>query len=332
MLRKLLVPLLLGVLFGLAVTVNANSHEAQAQLASLINAERAGAQLPPQSTSAALTAVAQLHANYMAATDNVTHYAADGGNVVTRSQAVGYPGEVNEIIFGGVADPASIVKWWMNSPSHRDIIMTGTFSDIGVATAINAETGWTYWCVVFGTPPADAASADIAFTPVERVDSDTVRAASESTPSAPPAPDPPAVAASAETDPPPVVDGNPPAPALEIEAAADGVDGADRTAPPASVAAAAADSAATHANSSVAALGGNGGHTGSDSDLSRQTALDAARLQTGEQTHEETMTASTAIDPVHVIVAAGALLGAVALLLAGYLRPGKRRDQFLPPY
>ena len=49
--------------------------------------------------------------------------------------------------------PKEAVAGWMNSPPHKENILTKPYTDIGVAVAKN-ERGEPYWIQVFGTPQA----------------------------------------------------------------------------------------------------------------------------------------------------------------------------------
>lgn len=59
---------------------------------------------------------------------------------------------VNEIIARGVGgpeiySPQRVVVGWMNSPGHRQVILTPRYKECGIG--ITFRQGETYWCVVF---------------------------------------------------------------------------------------------------------------------------------------------------------------------------------------
>ena len=81
-----------------------------------------------------LTQAARRHALDMAENDFTGHTGSDGSNAGERMRDAGYDWVVwGEIIgwgFGGSAE--NMVNWWMNSPTHRSIILSNRFEDFGV--------------------------------------------------------------------------------------------------------------------------------------------------------------------------------------------------------
>jgi uncharacterized protein YkwD len=65
---------------------------------------------------------------------------------------------IGEIIAGAwnaghpATQPARIVKGWMNSPGHRQEILTGRYREMGIGVACPPGAKDTFWCVVFGDP------------------------------------------------------------------------------------------------------------------------------------------------------------------------------------
>ncbi|MCO5183963.1 MAG: CAP domain-containing protein [Anaerolineae bacterium] len=338
MLQRTITALLLACLafiFVGRISAESTGHD---QLIAALNSERSAAALPTVTFSPVLASVAQLQANYMAGTASVTHYGAAGGSVASRAQTVGYSGEVNEIIFGGVADPDGIVKWWMGSDAHWPIILNPAFSQAGVATATNAETGWTYWCVVFGAP-AGQRSADVALVSVERVDAAVTQSVPEPvTVAEPAAPAPTTNEANAA----PVTVQNPPqAPDLADSATVvspiEQTNTQANTAPPAAPDAAeaviaipepvaVAEVAPAAQLPAVVTLGGVGGLT--DVVVPHHTTMAEETVDSAESYQQ----ASMSLDPVHIAIAGIALIAAGLFITIGYLKPRRNYDPFRRHY
>lgn len=62
------------------------------------------------------------------------------GEIIAKGANAGHP----------ATQPATIVPGWMNSPGHRNTILTPQFKEFGIGTACIGND--TYWCVVFGKP------------------------------------------------------------------------------------------------------------------------------------------------------------------------------------
>lgn len=339
MLKRILALLLLAcltiVFFG-RISAEGAGHD---HIIAALNAERSAAALPTVVSNPVLASVAQLQANYMAGTASVTHYGAAGGSVASRAQTVGYAGEVNEIIFGGVADPVGIVAWWMNSDSHRPIVLNNAFTQAGVATAINTETGWTYWCVVFGAPSGQR-NADVAFVSVERIDAVATQPEPEAivlpVAAAPPAPTTSTTVSNANTAP-SVTQSAPVAadtaavalPATQTNSQTNAAPASDDTA--AAVAANPEPVAIAEVNPAaqlptVVALGGVGGLT--DVVVPQRTTMEQVTADSAE-TYQQ---ASMSLDPVHIAIAGVALFAAGVFIILGYLKPRRNYDPFRRHY
>lgn len=132
----------------------------------LINAERAANGLPALSEQAQLTSASLAFSQLMVDLRFFAHVAPDGTVLTARLQASGYlsqPGgwTVGENIAWGesyLGTPESIVLAWMNSPPHRENILSPDFSEIGVGIVTGVPTttspGATY-TTDFGDRTAD---------------------------------------------------------------------------------------------------------------------------------------------------------------------------------
>jgi uncharacterized protein YkwD len=115
------------------------------------NEERSKARVPPLTVDPRLTDAAERHADRMAKRDRLSH-TLDGRSVADRVRAAGYEYRtVGENIAWNQRTPAEVVDGWMTSRGHRQNLLSGDFTHIGVAVATNAK-GEPYWVQVFGSP------------------------------------------------------------------------------------------------------------------------------------------------------------------------------------
>jgi uncharacterized protein YkwD len=83
------------------------------------------------------------HARHMVRQHYFAHVGPRGVTVVDRLRRSGYldsdtrwiVGEVLALGRGGLPTPRSAVRAWLRSPSHRSVILTAEFRDIGVGVA-----------------------------------------------------------------------------------------------------------------------------------------------------------------------------------------------------
>jgi hypothetical protein len=110
----------------------------------LLNRERAAAGLPLLSESRVLDAVAATRAQQMTA-DGLTHL-RPGSTVMAVTELLKQDGAAytwdGENIFWAGGPPfddarASAEAWWMNSPEHRDNILSSHFRQVGIGTAVD---------------------------------------------------------------------------------------------------------------------------------------------------------------------------------------------------
>lgn len=134
----------------------------------LTNENRDTDSLGTLSRSSTLDQAAQLKAEHMAKHEYFAHYAPDGTSPWYFFDSVSYEyvhaGENLAVHF---SDSDEVVEAWMKSPSHRENIMNGKYTEIGVGTARGEYQGYPTIFVVqlFGTP----ANAPIAVATSEPV-------------------------------------------------------------------------------------------------------------------------------------------------------------------
>jgi LysM repeat protein len=90
--------------------------------------------------------IAQTHADYMAATSNVTHYGPDGSRPFQRALAAGYPvaGDLSlggwfseNIQAGSGLSPAGAVTAWQGDAPHLNTMLSPNLFDVGAGVSQN---------------------------------------------------------------------------------------------------------------------------------------------------------------------------------------------------
>ncbi|MFJ1709504.1 CAP domain-containing protein [Kitasatospora sp. NPDC088346] len=134
-----------------ATTPDGRADGFVAQVAQLVNAERAKAGCGPLRLDVKLNAAAQHHSDDMVARHFFDHADPDGRHADSRIEAAGYRwGSWGENIAYGQADPAAVMDAWMHSPGHRANILNCDFKDIGIGVNFGAKGPW--WTQVFASP------------------------------------------------------------------------------------------------------------------------------------------------------------------------------------
>ncbi|MEU2156964.1 CAP domain-containing protein [Streptomyces sp. NPDC019396] len=119
------------------------------EIVALVNAERAKAGCEPLRVDARMQAVAQAHADDMAARNYYEHVDSEGRHADERLRAAGYPvGMWGENLHRGPEDPVTAMTGWMNSPTHRDNITDCDFEDFGIGVNLSGNGPW--WVQNFG--------------------------------------------------------------------------------------------------------------------------------------------------------------------------------------
>ncbi|MCO6436192.1 MAG: CAP domain-containing protein [Phycisphaerae bacterium] len=123
------------------------------QVLQLVNLERAGAGKSPVVFDPVLTDVADVYACRMADEGFFGHYdPVTGHGPADRAVAGKYRFySVGENLAAGQRTPAEVVRVWMESPAHRDVILDNRWQDVGVAVRYGGQHG-IYWVLEFGEP------------------------------------------------------------------------------------------------------------------------------------------------------------------------------------
>ena len=118
----------------------------------LLNQQRAAKGVGPLVESAALSTASAGYSQRMVSQGFFAHESPDGGTLVDRLTAVGYLGGdaawvVGENIGWGqasLATPRSMVDAWMNSPGHRENLLSADYSQVGLGLALGTPTDRTW--------------------------------------------------------------------------------------------------------------------------------------------------------------------------------------------
>lgn len=124
-------------------------------LVDLANDDRTAGGLDELAINPTLTAVAQAKANDMAAYGYFAHVSPKGVQPWYWFQEKGYEYEhAGENLAIDFSDSSDVERAWMNSPTHRDNILNGNFTEIGIATAQGMYQGreTTFVVQAFGAP------------------------------------------------------------------------------------------------------------------------------------------------------------------------------------
>lgn len=110
---------------------------------------------PALSWNGALSDAALVHSRDMAGKRYFSHHGKDGRSVSDRALSAGYRWRrIGENIAAGQSSPEEVMAGWLASPGHCANIMSGAFTEMGAAYAIDRgkQEARAYWTQVFGTP------------------------------------------------------------------------------------------------------------------------------------------------------------------------------------
>ena len=101
-----------------------------------------------------LESAAAAQAADMARKDYFSHTGRDGSTPAQRITRAGYRyRSVGENIASGQLSPEAAVAGWIKSPGHCTTLMNDTYTDMGVAYGVNAQSKMgVYWVQLFGRP------------------------------------------------------------------------------------------------------------------------------------------------------------------------------------
>jgi uncharacterized protein YkwD len=124
----------------------------QATILAAINGTRARNGKPPLKYNARLESAARSQANLMAQKDTLSHDL--GVTLRQRVTNAGYDGAVGENVAGGQKTIEQAIQGWLNSPAHRNTLLSTRFTEFGLATASvgpgRKSRYGTYWAFIAG--------------------------------------------------------------------------------------------------------------------------------------------------------------------------------------
>lgn len=124
------------------------------EIIDLVNVERESRGLAPLRINNKLVQAAQHHAGNMAAQRRMAHSlsGADLPDPEDRLDHYNYQWWTwGENVAYGYAGAQTVMNAWMNSSGHRENILNGNFTEIGVGVRLSSN-GVPYYCQVFGRP------------------------------------------------------------------------------------------------------------------------------------------------------------------------------------
>jgi uncharacterized protein YkwD len=118
----------------------------------LLNQQRAANGIGPLVENAALTTASAGYSQRMVAQGFFGHESPDGGTLVQRLTEVGYLGDDDAWVVGenigwgqaSLATARSMVTAWMNSPGHRENLLSADYSQVGLGLALGTPTDQTW--------------------------------------------------------------------------------------------------------------------------------------------------------------------------------------------
>lgn len=135
-----------------APTVNKAAGSYEAQVADLVNQERAAQGLPALKYNAELSKVAEAKAADLRDKNYFSHTSPTYGSPfdMMKSFGIRYTA-AGENIAKGYTTPAAVMNGWMNSPGHKANILNSSFTEIGVGY-VSGDNGAGYWVQMFIRP------------------------------------------------------------------------------------------------------------------------------------------------------------------------------------
>ena len=133
------------------VDLNLDLTADEKMILKLINAEREKARLQPLTIDPKLNRAARSHSLNMAKQNTLSHD-LDGKGPAERMKDAGYQLRTyGENCGVGSRTPIQAVQMWMNSPPHKENILTAEFSESGIGIA-TGKGGQKYYTQVFAIP------------------------------------------------------------------------------------------------------------------------------------------------------------------------------------
>ena len=118
----------------------------------LLNQQRAAKGVGPLVENAALSTASAGYSQRMVSQGFFAHESPDGGTLVDRLTGAGYLGSDDAWVVGenigwgqaSLATPRSMVDAWMNSPGHRENLLSADYGQVGLGLALGTPTDRTW--------------------------------------------------------------------------------------------------------------------------------------------------------------------------------------------
>jgi uncharacterized protein YkwD len=124
----------------------------EAEVATIVNQERAKVGCPAVTVDDRLTAAARAHSADMAARNYFSHTTPEGVDFATRITNAGYRWSgAGENIAKGQRTPQEVMTSWMNSDGHKANILNCGYKNLGVGVAADSS-GTLLWTQDFASP------------------------------------------------------------------------------------------------------------------------------------------------------------------------------------
>jgi len=123
------------------------------QVLQLVNLERAERDLPPVAMNPGLKAIAESYACHMIEQGYFGHHDPETGDgPAERALADNYTFyAIGENLAAGQETPADVMKVWMESLAHREVILDPDWKEVGIAVRSGGAHS-IYWVQEFGDP------------------------------------------------------------------------------------------------------------------------------------------------------------------------------------
>jgi hypothetical protein len=150
----------------------------------LLNQQRGAQGVAALVENAELSNASAGYSQRMVAQGFFAHQSPDGGTLVDRLTGAGYLGDdepwlVGENIGwgqGGLATPRSMVSAWMDSPGHRENLLSADYTEVGVGLALGTPVDQS-WGATYTTDFGASAKATAAAKPRARTSAPRRKAA-----------------------------------------------------------------------------------------------------------------------------------------------------------
>lgn len=130
----------------------AASHLSMGAVVEYVNAVRAAQGLGALRWVQALDDAAALQANHLVSIGKISHIGHRGARLEHRLKLANYDFRIaGENVSKGRQTESDVVRAWLQSPTHRDMMLHPETTQIGVAAAIGPN-GTVYWSMVMADP------------------------------------------------------------------------------------------------------------------------------------------------------------------------------------